>query len=157
MQPRYKLSSRPSRLGQRVPRDEESNLLLGGEKNNWDQIEKQEMSRVKQGVRSFCTKISSIPIILSQFIRKRPTILSLQESVLHNIHKCLPLVDKVCLSLTCKTLFDLFGAILKEKELEFPRHSRIGIPILCVNSRNVPRNQLLLRLESRNWAYCGGV
>lgn len=155
MQPRHKLPSRPSRLGQSIPGDEESRLLLGGEKKNWDQIEKQEMSRVKQGVRSFCIKISSIPSILSQIIRKRTRILSLEESVLHDIYKHLPLVDKACLSLTCKQLYDLFGAILKEKELEFPRLLLIGIPILYVNSSKVPRNQLLLRLESRNWAYCG--
>ncbi|RLL95226.1 hypothetical protein CFD26_102760 [Aspergillus turcosus] len=83
-----------------------------------------------------------------------PAILCLDERILHKIYQHLSLVDQVCLSLSCKELFGLFGTIAKHKDLEFPRLLRIRNPILRVNSRDVPRNQLLLRLENRRWAYC---
>jgi hypothetical protein len=83
-----------------------------------------------------------------------PAILCLDERILQKIYQHLSLVDQVCLSLSCKELFGLCGTIVKHKDLEFPRLLRIRNPILCVNSRNVPRNQLLLRLENRRWAYC---
>lgn len=88
-------------------------------------------------------------------MRKGPTILSLQDSDLHNIYKHLPPVDKACLALSCKRYFGLFGRILKEKVFQFPRPLSLRIPILCVNSSKVARNQLLLRLQNHDWAYCG--
>lgn len=86
---------------------------------------------------------------------KYPTILCLDERTLHKIYQHLSLVDKMCLSLSCKELFCLFGStIVRHKDLRFPRLLRMRNPILCVNSRDVPRNQLLLRLENHHWAYC---
>jgi hypothetical protein len=87
-------------------------------------------------------------------VPKYSAILCLDECILHKIYQQLSLVDQVCLSLSCKELFGLFGTILKHKEFEFPRLLRIRNPILCVNSQDVLRNQLLLRLENRRWAYC---
>ena len=81
-------------------------------------------------------------------------ILHLDERILQKIYQNLSLVDQVCLSLSCKKLFNLFKATVEHKDLEFPRLLRIRIPILCVDSPYVQRNQLLLRLESRRWAYC---
>lgn len=86
--------------------------------------------------------------------RKFPNILDLAEKVLYNICRCLPLVDQVCLSLTCKKLYWMFGTIGKHEDLAFPRLLAIRIPILCVNSPDVVRNRLLRRLENRHWAYC---
>ncbi|PKX94263.1 uncharacterized protein P174DRAFT_460356 [Aspergillus novofumigatus IBT 16806] len=84
-----------------------------------------------------------------------PAILCLDERTFQKIYQHLSLVDQVCLSLSCKELFYLFGStIVQHKDLKFPRLLRIRNPILCVNSRDVPRNQLLLRLENRHWAYC---
>lgn len=84
-----------------------------------------------------------------------PAILCLDERTFQKIYQHLSLVDQVCLSLSCKELFCLFGStIVQHKELKFPRLLRIRNPILCVNSRDVPRNQLLLRLENHHWAYC---
>lgn len=87
-------------------------------------------------------------------VPKYPAILCLDERILQKIYQHLSLVDQVCLSLSCKELYGLFGTIVKHKDLEFPRLLRIRNPILCVNSQDVPRNQLLLRLENRRWAYC---
>lgn len=84
-----------------------------------------------------------------------PAILCLDACTLQKIYQYLSLVDRVCLSLSCKELFALFGTIVKHKDLVFPRLLHIRAPILCVNSQDVPRNQLLLRLEDRRWAYCG--
>ena len=78
----------------------------------------------------------------------------LEECILDEIYQHLSLVDQVCLSLSCKELFGLFGMVVQHKDLEFPRLLRMRNPILCVNSKDVPRNQLLLRLENRLWAYC---
>jgi len=101
------------------------------------------------------TKLRSISSFLfrakeRQFFR----ILSLQDGLLDEIYHYLPLVDKVCLSLSCQKLFRLFGTITKHEEMIFPRLLRLRIPILCVNSKDVPRNQLLLRLENYDWLYC---
>jgi hypothetical protein len=87
-------------------------------------------------------------------VPKYSAILCLDERILQKIYQHLSLVDQVCLSLSCKELFGLFGTIAKHNDLEFPRLLSIRNPILCVNSKDVPRNQLLLRLESRCWAYC---
>jgi hypothetical protein len=87
-------------------------------------------------------------------VPKYSAILCLDERILQKIYQHLSLVDQVCLSLSCKELFGLFGTIAKHKDLEFPRLLRIRNPTLCVNSKDVPRNQLLLRLENRRWAYC---
>lgn len=81
--------------------------------------------------------------------------LCLDERILQMIYQHLSLVDQVCLSLSCKELFGRFGTIAKHKDLEFPRLLCIRNPILCVNSQHVSRNQLLLRLENRSWAYSG--
>lgn len=95
--------------------------------------------------------------LLHIFKKKAPkysVIPCLDERILEKIYQHLSLVDQVCLSLSCKDLFSLFGKIVKHKDLEFPRLLRIRIPILCVNSPHVLRNQLFLRLENHRWAYC---
>lgn len=86
----------------------------------------------------------------------RPFNFCFDERILELIFQNLSLIDQVCLSLTCKKFFGLFGTIAKHQDFQFPRLLRIRNPILCVNSTtiNVPRNELLLRLENRRWAYC---
>ena len=86
----------------------------------------------------------------------KPTaIFSLNDDLLRIIYEPLPIIDKVCLSLSCKRLFDLFGTIGKHEDLSFSRLLHLRVPILCVNSNHVPRNKLLLKLENRRWLYCG--
>lgn len=85
---------------------------------------------------------------------KDAALLRLNKTILEMIYRKLSLVDQVCLSLSCKELFCRFGTILKHKDLEFPLLLRIRDPILCVNGRDVLRNQIFLRLENRRWAYC---
>jgi hypothetical protein len=43
---------------------------------------------------------------------------------------------------------------VKHKDFTFPRLLSIRVPILCSSSQDVPRKQLLLRLENHRWAYC---
>ncbi|CAG7983670.1 unnamed protein product [Penicillium olsonii] len=95
------------------------------------------------------------PLQTWEELPKHPAILWLDERTLQKIYQHLHLVDQVCLSLSCKQLFALFGEIAKHKSLEFPRLLYIRQPIMCVNSEDVVRNQLLLRLENHRWAYCG--
>ncbi|CAG8299611.1 unnamed protein product [Penicillium salamii] len=83
-----------------------------------------------------------------------PVILLLRERTLQKIFQYLSIPDQVCLSLTCKELFGLFGTKIKHKTLEFPRLLRMRNPLLCVNTEFLSRNELLLRLENRRWAYC---
>ncbi|CAG7940473.1 unnamed protein product [Penicillium nalgiovense] len=92
--------------------------------------------------------------LLWKKVPKYSAILCLDERILQKICQHLSLVDQVCLSLSCKELYRLFGTIVKHKDLEFPRLLRIRNLILCVNSQDVLRNQLLLRLENRRWGYC---
>lgn len=95
-----------------------------------------------------------LPYFFWKKVPKYSAILCLDERILQNVYQHLSLVDQVCLSLSCIELFGLFGTIVKHKDLEFPRLLRIRNPILCVNSQDVLRNQLLLRLKNRRWAYC---
>lgn len=87
-------------------------------------------------------------------VRKDSFILSLDERILAKIYQYLPLVDQICLSISCKKFFGLFGTIVKHKDFTFPRLLSIRVPILCSRSKDVPRNQLLLRLENHRWAFC---
>lgn len=159
MKPRRKLPSILPRLSQSHPDDdEESSCLLGGGKkityrgHSWGlAIASQNNRNEKQRM----LKISSLLSGIFWFTRKGPGILSLQESVLYNIYRNLPLTDKACLSLSCKRFFDLFGTIFKENAFEFPRILRYGVPLLCATSHKVVRTQLLVRLQSRSWIYCG--
>ncbi|KAJ6036671.1 hypothetical protein N7540_000950 [Penicillium herquei] len=85
----------------------------------------------------------------------RTPILSLENELLAKIYDHTTLLDKVCLSLTCKKFYGLFRTISKDPQLVFPRLLLIRTPILCVNSKDLLRNQFLLRLENRKWTYCG--
>lgn len=100
---------------------------------------------------------TKVPLLSSLvfWIRRKNLILSLPDTVLVKIHEELPIIDAVCLALTCKRLSKLFPATLKEKEFEFPRLLELRNPLLCLNYSKITRNQLLLRLENRRWLYCG--
>jgi hypothetical protein len=159
MKLRRKLPSILPRLIQSHPDDdEESRCLLGGGKkiaywgHGWGlAVASQNNRNEKQPM----LKITSVLSVIFWFTRKGPGILYLQESVLYDIYKYLPLVDKACLSLTCNRFFGLFATILKEKEFKFPRILHFRFPLLCVTSDKVARSQLLLRLQSLSWVYCG--
>ncbi|RJE24759.1 hypothetical protein PHISCL_02904 [Aspergillus sclerotialis] len=53
--------------------------------------------------------------------QKPNPLLNLPEDILCLIYSELPLLDKVCFSLSSKTLFNIFGSVVKHKEFEFPR------------------------------------
>lgn len=115
--------------------------------------DQEEGSSWKSKLMVYLTRISLISF--RRFRNKEHTMInSLNDGLLTRIYEHLPLVDKACLSLTCKRLFGLFGTVTKDTKFVFPRLLYIRVPILCVNSKDVPRNQLLLRLENRRWAYC---
>lgn len=86
--------------------------------------------------------------------QRSSALVSQEKAVLNRICKYLSIVDQVCLSLSCKTLYAKLGEIAKNSQLAFPRLLHIRIPIFCVNSPSVPRNQLLVRLQDRHWSYC---
>lgn len=81
-------------------------------------------------------------------------LLSLDDSLLSKIYHHLPPIDQVCLALSCKRLYAGSEKARRHEDVIFPRLLQTRIPILCVNSKDVPRNQLLLRLENDNWKYC---
>jgi hypothetical protein len=80
--------------------------------------------------------------------------LSMLSRILAKIYQYLPLVDQICLSISCNKFFGLFGAIVKHKVFTFPRLLSIRVPIPCSRSKDVPRNRLLLRLENHRWVFC---
>jgi hypothetical protein len=86
---------------------------------------------------------------------KKTPILFLSESLLQQIHDNLPPIDKICLALSCKLFFNQFSKITEHKEFTFPHLLKIKDPRKCINRKEVPRNQLLLRLETKTWLYCG--
>lgn len=87
--------------------------------------------------------------------RKDPAVLRLPDHILHSIYEHLSLVDQVCLSLSCRTFFDLYGSVVKHVEFAFPRLFILRLP-MALKSQAVLRNQLLLRLQNRRWACCWG-
>jgi hypothetical protein len=87
--------------------------------------------------------------------QKKTPILFLPDLLLQKIHDNLSLVDQACLALSCKPFFNLFSTIAEHKELAFPRLLKIKDPRKCINRKDIPRNQLLLRLETKKWLYCG--
>ena len=98
--------------------------------------------------------LHGLPHTFWKKVTKYSAMLCLDQCILQKIYQHLSLVDRVCLSLSCKKLFGLFGMIVKHKGLEFPLLSRIRYPSLRVKIQDVLRNQLLLRLENHRWAYC---
>lgn len=137
----------PLSKGQKTACKQSWSLPLAHDK---EKMNKQQAKKRKRRVR-----IPLISSFIARIRRKHTTILYMEDSVLSNIYQRLSLVDGACLSLSCKRLYDLFGATLKQKQFDFPRLLQLRIPILCVNSTNVPRNKLLLLLENRLWKYCG--
>lgn len=87
-------------------------------------------------------------------LRKEAPILLLPNILISKIFAYLLLIDRVCLLLTCKRFQFLIDAT-KPKEFNFPRLLKIKNPRLCVNKANILRNQLLLRIETPSWLYCG--
>ncbi|CAI7599253.1 unnamed protein product [Penicillium bialowiezense] len=85
---------------------------------------------------------------------KKASILLLSNILIFEIYTYLPIVDQACLALTCQRIQLLVGSN-RHKEFKFPRLLKIKNPRLCVNKPDVPRNQLLLRLETHDWLYCG--
>ncbi|KAJ5855676.1 uncharacterized protein N7529_009620 [Penicillium soppii] len=105
---------------------------------------------------TFCNFIHSTKsLIPGKKRQKKSLILFLPDSLLQKIYKFLSPVDKVCLCLSCKTLFNLFSTILEHKEFAFPQLLKIKEPRKCINNQDVSRNQLLLRLETKEQLYCG--
>lgn len=100
---------------------------------------------------------------LDRLIRSRScSILRLPKELLSLIVYNLSLPSKACFALTCKSLFEGFGAILEHKNLVFP-HPEIdfdGRRRFVPSSRE--REQLLLRLQGRwqgrwfSYRYCAG-
>ncbi|CAG8392509.1 unnamed protein product [Penicillium salamii] len=87
-------------------------------------------------------------------LRKEAPILLLPNVLISKILAYLLSIDRVCLSLTCKRFQFLIDAA-QSKELKFPRLLKIKNPRLCVNKASTLRNQLLLRIETSSWLYCG--
>lgn len=87
--------------------------------------------------------------------KKDSAIFRLNQDVLLMIFDYLSPVDQACFSLSCKRYYDLFGHVTTQRdEFKFPRLLEIKVPWLCVDAPEVERNQLLMKLEDRRWAYC---
>ncbi|KAJ5353314.1 hypothetical protein N7452_002288 [Penicillium brevicompactum] len=84
---------------------------------------------------------------------KKMSILVLPNTLILELYTYLDPIDQACLSLTCKRFHLLVGSN-QHKQFKFPRLLKIKSPRLCVNRPEVPRNQLLLRLETSKWLYC---
>ncbi|KAL4911509.1 hypothetical protein BDW74DRAFT_9067 [Aspergillus multicolor] len=96
----------------------------------------------------------------------------LPECLHRAVYSYLPLLDKACLSVTCKLFHTLFGTVLKRRELRYPRPPRrdmktrykIGHEMIAEFSASTWRREfnrdhelrfpLLLRLEDARWAPC---
>lgn len=88
--------------------------------------------------------------------QKRPAIFCLDDHVLHRIHEYLSLVDRVCLSLSCKRFFRLHGAVVKHSQLAFPRLLRIMVP-LKVGSQSIHETNSFSGLRTTAGPAAGSV
>lgn len=80
----------------------------------------------------------------------------LPEHLLHKIIEYLSPVDQVCFILSGKGLFCLYGSVLSREAFRFPRLLYIRNPTPCLNTLDVTRKQLLIRLENDRMAFCAG-
>ncbi|KAL3470637.1 hypothetical protein BJX99DRAFT_44021 [Aspergillus californicus] len=86
--------------------------------------------------------------------RNRPSLLDLPVDILLLIFPLLPLIPQACLALTCKPLYNLFGHVLQDESLAWPRQLASKEYRALVHQPDLPRNQLLFLLEDDYWLYC---
>lgn len=109
--------------------------------------------------RSFKQIYSKIPFIRSVSRRRVPkresiTIHCLDDSLLTQVYQYLPLVDRICLALSCKRFLSGYKVLVKEISMLPPQSSAHHLPLSYVSSQDKSRIQLLLRIENLRWAYC---
>lgn len=89
-----------------------------------------------------------------------PMLFKFSMELLLQIFSHLPLPSRVCLALSCKDLYDLFGWVLKAEELRFPGLRTMGKPLSTsdrwyIKSREYHlRMKLLSQLEDSKWTCC---
>ena len=84
--------------------------------------------------------------------RREPIIFRMPMELLLNVLSLLELPSQVCLAMSCKGLYQLFGSVLQADDLCFPRlSSRKGGAKKCHR-----RMTLLTQLEDSRWACCTG-
>lgn len=86
--------------------------------------------------------------------RGRTSIVDLPFELLSPVFESLPFLSKVCFALSSKRMYLLFGLILKDDRLVYPRlfsSAKFSIPL---DRPDIPRNRLLLRLEDQRFAFC---
>ncbi|KAL2871950.1 uncharacterized protein BJX67DRAFT_94418 [Aspergillus lucknowensis] len=86
--------------------------------------------------------------------RNRLSLLDLPVDILLLVFPLLPLLSQACLALTCRSLYNLFGYVLQDKSLAWPRQlaSKGYRPLM--QQPEILRNQLLFLLEDDYWQYC---
>lgn len=108
---------------------------------------------ILRSIRLFFTKRSRAPLKI-KIPQLLPPIFRLPDILILKIYASLPIIDEACLSLTC-TRFNRIFDPTQDETFNFPRLLKLKNPRLCVNKIDVPRNRLLLRLETPTWLYCG--
>ncbi|KAG2417705.1 hypothetical protein HFD88_008924 [Aspergillus terreus] len=87
-------------------------------------------------------------------IKGHTSIVDIPVELLSLIFELLPLPSKVCFALSSKRMYRLFGTIVKDDRLVYPRlfsSKKFPIPL---NRSDIPRNQLLIQLEDQRFAFC---
>ncbi|KAL4872884.1 hypothetical protein BDV12DRAFT_161699 [Aspergillus spectabilis] len=83
-----------------------------------------------------------------------PPFVSLPVDILLLITPLLPLSSQACLALTCKPLYSLFGDILKDERLSWPRLLATKSYDTILGNPNSPRTRLLHQLQDERFRYC---
>ncbi|KAL2853958.1 hypothetical protein BJX68DRAFT_264711 [Aspergillus pseudodeflectus] len=88
--------------------------------------------------------------------KKHPWLLLVEFplDIIHLVFGLLPLASQACLALTCKPLYALFGHVLADESLAWPRQPRTVWDLMICGDPDFPRNQLVLLLEDGYWVYC---
>ena len=85
--------------------------------------------------------------------RREPIIFRMPMELLLNVFSLLELPSQVCLAMSCKGLYQLFGSVLQADDLCFPRlSSRKGR--YSQTKEYCSRMTLLVQLEYSRWACC---
>lgn len=85
-------------------------------------------------------------------VTRKCYILGLPFEILEHIVTYLPLPDKVCLTLSCKDLHELFKPVLEAEELRFPLLFQKRGYVMTEEYHQ--RMTLLIQLENSGWACC---
>ena len=81
---------------------------------------------------------------------REPILFRLPAEILFRVLSHLSLPSKVCLALSCKSMYSLLSPVFKTSELQFPRMCRTRFN----DKLSSTRTRTLIQLQNSRWLFC---